>query len=65
VEPGGLFIFDVNTPYKHRQVLDRANVENMDCLLDLTAGEVGKVHLHNIIAENIGTLCCGADVEKQ
>lgn len=46
-------------------VLDRANVENMDCLLDLTAGEVGKVHLHNIIAENIGTLCCGADVEKQ
>ncbi len=34
VEPGGLFIFDVNTPYKHREVLaDRAFVAEEDGVL--------------------------------
>lgn len=34
VEPGGLFVFDVNTPYKHREVLaDRAFVAEEEGLL--------------------------------
>ncbi|MBQ7688509.1 MAG: class I SAM-dependent methyltransferase [Clostridia bacterium] len=34
-EPGGVFIFDVNTPYKHRQVLENRSFvyENDDCFL--------------------------------
>ena len=35
MEPGGVFIFDVNTPYKHRQVLENRSFvyENDDCFL--------------------------------